>query len=65
MDRDTILSLDEIYLQKDSQYNGGRMIGTDSDGKMFKGVVAFMINGLKNAIPFVVKAIPELKITGN
>ena len=49
MDRDTILSLDEIYLQKDSQHNGGRMIGTDSDGKMFgEGVVAYMINGLKN-----------------
>ena len=64
MDKDVILSLDEIYIQKDAEYNGGRMIGTDADGKMFKGVVAFMINGLKNAIPFVVKAIPELKITG-
>ena len=40
------------------------MIGTDADGKMFKEVLAFMINGLKNVIPFVVKAIPELKITG-
>ena len=65
MDKDVILSFDEIYLQKDAQYNGGRMIGTDADGNMFKGVVAFMINGIKNSIPFVVKAVPELQITGN
>ena len=64
MDRDVILSLDEIYIQKDAGYNGGRITGADADGKMFKGVVAFMINGLQNAVPFVVKAIPELKITG-
>ena len=64
MDQDVILSLDEMYIQKESGYNGGRVTGTDPDGKMFKGVVAFMINGLKNGTPFVVKAIPELRIPG-
>ena len=64
MDQEVILSLDEIYLQKDAQYSGGRTIGADADGKMFKGVTAFMIDGLRDSIPFVVKAIPQLQLTG-
>ena len=64
MDKDVVLSLDEIYLQKENQYSGGRSIGADADGNMFKGVLTFMINSLKDSIPFVVKAIPELQITG-
>ena len=39
MDQDVILSLDEMYIQKESGYNGGRVTGTDPDGKMFKGVL--------------------------
>ena len=39
------------------------MIGADADGKMFKGVATFMINSLKDSIPFVVKAMPEIKLT--
>ena len=64
MAQDVILSLDEIYLQKDAQYSRGRTIGADADGKMFKGVTAFMIDGLRDSIPFVVKAIPQLQLTG-
>ena len=30
MDKDVILSLDEIFLQKDAQYSGGRTIGADA-----------------------------------
>lgn len=37
MDKDVILMLDEIYLQKDEEYTGGHMIGADVDGKLFKG----------------------------
>ena len=33
MDQDVILSLDEMYIQKESGYNGGRVTGTDPDGK--------------------------------
>ena len=64
IDKDIILTLDEIYLQKEAQYNGGRMVGVDADGNMFKGVTTFMINRLKKSIPFVVKAIPELELKG-
>ena len=65
MEKDVTLSLHEIYLQKDAQYSGGTVIGTDADGKMFKGVMTFMINSIKgSSIPFVVKACPELTLTG-
>ena len=56
--------LDEIYLQKDVQYQGGKLVGVDSDGNLFKGVITFTINRLKQPIPFVIKAVPEVKIGG-
>jgi hypothetical protein len=64
MDKDVILMIDEIYIQKDVQYQGGKLIGTDEDGNLFKGVMTFMIVSMKKSIPFVVKAIPETKIEG-
>ena len=64
MDKDVVFLLDEIYIQKDVQYDGGKLIGADGDGNMFKGIMTFMIVSLKKSIPFVVKAIPELQIEG-
>ena len=49
-----IVLLDEIYLQKDVQYQGGKLVGV--------GVTTFMINSLKQSIPFVIKAAPEVKL---
>ena len=43
----TVLLLDEIYLQKDVQYQGSKLVGVDSEGNLFKGVMKFMINSLK------------------
>ena len=56
--------LDETYLQKHVQYQGGKLVGADSEGNLFKGPKTFMINSLKQSIPFVIKAIPEVKIDG-
>ena len=64
MGKDVILMLDEIYIQKGAEYSGGTTVGVDKDGKLFKGVMTFMINSLRKSIPFVVKAIPETKIEG-
>ena len=64
MDKDVAVLLDEIYIQKDVQYEGGKLIGADGDGHMFKGIMTFMIVGFKKSIPFVVKAIPETHIEG-
>ena len=61
---DVVLLLDEIYLPKDMQYQGGNLVRVDSEGNLFKGVTTFMINSLKQSIPFVIKAIPEVKIEG-
>ena len=37
MDKDVVLMLDEMYLQKDEQYQGGNIIGADKQGNLFKG----------------------------
>ena len=62
---DCVLLIDEMHLQKESQYHGGVMHGTNEYGEFYTGVVTFMIVGLnKEAIPFVVKACPEVNLNG-
>ena len=39
---------DEIYLQQGTQFHSGEWIGADENSELFKGVVAFMINGLRD-----------------
>ena len=59
---DYVILVDEMYLQKGVQYHGGSFIG--ADGNLYSGIVVFMVVSLKESIPFVVKACPEFKITG-
>jgi len=61
---DLILMVDEMYLQKAAQYQSGEYVGADEEGKLFKGIMAFMVVGLKQSIPFVVQAIPEVTFNG-
>ena len=61
---DVILMADEMYLQKCTQSHGGEDIGADVEGNLYKGVVALMIQALKKSISFVIKVLPETKITG-
>ena len=56
--KDCVLMVDEMYLQKATQYHSGEYVGADEDGNLCKGIVAFMIAGLKESIPYVVQAIP-------
>ena len=56
---DVILLFDEMYLQKCEEYVGGKTVGTDEDGKLYKEVVCFMIIGLKNYIPYIISTVPE------
>ena len=60
--KDIILMVNEMYLQKCIQYAGGQYIGTDSNENFYKGIVVFMIQGLKERVPIVVK--PEVTLTG-
>ena len=55
---------DEMYLQQSTQYHGGKFYGEDTDGNLFKGIVVFMIVGLKQSVPIVVRAVPETSVTG-
>ena len=57
---DLILMVDEMYLQKAALYHTGEYVGADEEGNLYKGIVAFMVVGLKQSIPFVVQAVPEV-----
>ena len=50
--RDCILMIDEMYLQKSAQYQSGEYV---EEGNLYKGIVRFMVVGLKLSIPFVVQ----------
>ena len=56
---------DEMYLQKREEYAGGKLIGADTVGNLFKDIVCFMITGLKENTPVVVKAVPEVEVNGD
>ena len=53
----------EMYLQKRDEYAGGELTGANPDGNPYKGIMRFMIAGLKENVPFVVKDIPETGIS--
>ena len=53
--KDNILMFGEMYLQKRDEYAGGELTGADPDDNPYKGIMGFMIAGLKENVPFVVK----------
>ena len=61
---DITLMVDEMFLRKLAQYFAGDYIGENEDGKLFSGIVCFMIVGIKQSIPFVVQSSPETTVTG-
>ena len=60
---DSVLIVDEIILQKSSDYYGGQMIGQDENGNYYSCILTFMI-GLTKSIPYVVKAVPVVNLSG-
>ena len=62
--KDVILIFDEMYLQKSEELAGGELVGSDKDGELYKVIVSFMIVGLADSIPFVIKALPSTQIDG-
>ena len=52
---DFILMIDEMYSRKSAQYQSGKYAGVDEEG-----IITFMVVGLKQSIPFVAQAIPEV-----
>ena len=61
---DLILMVDKMYLQKAAQYQAREYVGADEEGNLYKGIVAFMVVGLKQSIPLFVWAIPEITFNG-
>ena len=64
---DVALLLDEVYcllFDWGSQYQDGRLVGADNEENLYKDVITFMINNLQKSIPFVIKAMPKMKIKG-
>ena len=57
---DCILMVDEMYLERATHYHSGECVGADDKGNLYKGIVAFMIAGLKESIPYIVQSIPEV-----
>ena len=64
IDKNEVLLADEMYLQKCFQYHNCKIIGNDENNNLFKGNYDFHDNRIKKSIPFVLKAIPEIKIEG-
>ena len=65
LSQDCILMLDEMYLQKGTQFHGGKYVGADEDSNLYKGIMIFRISGLKETVPTVVKVCPEVTVTGD
>ena len=59
------LMVDEMYLEKATQYHGGEYVGADDEGivQICKGIVAFMIVRLKESIRYIAQAIHEVKFS--
>ena len=53
-----------MFLQKCLQYMAGERVGENEKGELYKGVIGFMIAGLKESIPYMIQAIPEVTFTG-
>ena len=55
---------DEMYLQESTPYHSGEFYGANETGDLYKGVMVFMIVGLKKSVPVVVRAVPEVPVNG-
>ena len=54
-----------MIFQKSSDYHGGQMTGQDENGNYYSGILTFMIVGLTKSIPYVVKAVPVVNLSGS
>ena len=63
--QDCVLLVDEMYLQKGTQFPGGEYIGANENDELYKGIMVLMITDLKkNPVPSVVQACPEVTVNG-
>ena len=60
--KNIVLLFDEMFLQKCVEYCGGEVFGLNDSSELYKSIVCFMIIGLKENVPYVVKATPVTSI---
>ena len=53
-----------MYLQKCEEYCGGATIRANENNELYKGLLSFMIVGLKENVPYIIKSVPERNIDG-
>ena len=53
-----------MYLQKCEEYTGSQLIGAATNGELYKGIVSFIISGIKQNTPYIIKSVPEENETG-
>ena len=53
-----------MYLPKPAQYQAGEYVCAGEEDNLYKGIVAFMVVGLKQSALFIVQAIPEITFNG-
>ena len=63
MSEEVVLMCDEMYLQKSEDMIGNRLVGVDEQSNLYRGIIFFIMIGLKSCVPYVIKAIPEISIT--
>ena len=56
--------VDEMYLQKGTQFHSGEYIGANEDNELYKEIMVFMIANLKNTDLLVIKACPGVTVNG-
>ena len=61
---DVVLMFDEMYLQKCEEYCGGEIIGANENNELYKRLLSFMIVGLKENVPYIIKSVLERNIDG-
>ena len=54
---DVVLVFDDIYLQKCEEYCGSEIIGANENNELYKGLLSFMITGLKENVPYIIKSV--------
>ena len=62
VDHDIALLIDEMHLQQSSQYDGGDLIGQNTDGELYKGILCYMVVSLKKCVPYILHSVPVTKL---
>ena len=60
--KDVVLMFDEMYLQKCEEYCSGERISANENNDLYKGLLSFMIAGLKENV--IIISVPEQNIDG-